>query len=183
MTLAHERLDVYQRAIDFTAWAHQLLDSLPPGLSARSQLERQSCREQWQALRRRARALSSNRARVGSGVLRHPRCPHGKGRSGQYPSGRGQGAIGENCSDANGDAQEIGQDGDVVAPPASASSPAPANTINTSAGEGAEADEASTKSATRTRRRGTGLPVECCPEALPEPVLRNGRGEYLDVTL
>lgn len=42
MTLAHERLDVYQRAIAFTAWAHQLLDSLPPGLAARSQLERVS---------------------------------------------------------------------------------------------------------------------------------------------
>jgi four helix bundle protein len=42
MTLAHERLDVYQRAIDFTSWAHQLLESLPPGLSARTQLERAS---------------------------------------------------------------------------------------------------------------------------------------------
>jgi four helix bundle protein len=42
MTLAHERLDVYQCAIAFTAWAHELLDSLPPGLAARSQLERAS---------------------------------------------------------------------------------------------------------------------------------------------
>jgi four helix bundle protein len=42
MTLAHERLDVYQRALDFTSWAHGLLESLPPGLSARTQLERAS---------------------------------------------------------------------------------------------------------------------------------------------
>jgi four helix bundle protein len=42
MTLAHERLDVYQHAIAFTAWTHQLLDILPPGLAARSQLERAS---------------------------------------------------------------------------------------------------------------------------------------------
>ena len=42
MTLAHERLDVYQRAIEFTAWAHELLHVLSPGLAARSQLERAS---------------------------------------------------------------------------------------------------------------------------------------------
>lgn len=42
MTLAHERLDVYQCAIDFTAWAHELLASLPPGLAAHNQLERAS---------------------------------------------------------------------------------------------------------------------------------------------
>ena len=42
MPLAHERLDVYQRALEFTAWAHGLIDSVPPGHSARTQLERAS---------------------------------------------------------------------------------------------------------------------------------------------
>ena len=42
MPLAHERLDVYRLAIDFTAWAQQLQHSLPAGLAARNQLERAS---------------------------------------------------------------------------------------------------------------------------------------------
>ena len=42
MPLSHERLDVYQRALEIAVWSHELLDALPPGLSARSQLERAS---------------------------------------------------------------------------------------------------------------------------------------------
>lgn len=42
MPLAHERLDVYRCALDFTAWAHELIDSLPPAVAARNQLDRAS---------------------------------------------------------------------------------------------------------------------------------------------
>ena len=42
MPLAHERLDVYRCALDFTAWGHDLIKTLPPGLAARSQLDRAS---------------------------------------------------------------------------------------------------------------------------------------------
>jgi four helix bundle protein len=39
---AHERLDVYQKAIEFVTWGQILLNSLPPGAAARGQLERAS---------------------------------------------------------------------------------------------------------------------------------------------
>lgn len=42
MLFAHERLDVYQKAIEFVAWGQILLDSLPPGATARAHLERAS---------------------------------------------------------------------------------------------------------------------------------------------
>jgi four helix bundle protein len=40
MPFAHERLDVYQQSVLFVAWSRQLVASLPPGESARKQLER-----------------------------------------------------------------------------------------------------------------------------------------------
>jgi four helix bundle protein len=40
MTLAHERLEVYQVAIGFVAWSQGLISSLPAGDPARAQLER-----------------------------------------------------------------------------------------------------------------------------------------------
>lgn len=42
MVFSHERLDVYQRAIEFVAWSGFLAKSLPAGDPARSQLERAS---------------------------------------------------------------------------------------------------------------------------------------------
>ncbi len=42
MVFSHERLDVYQRAIEFVAWSGFLAKSLPVGDPARSQLERAS---------------------------------------------------------------------------------------------------------------------------------------------
>ena len=42
MLFAHERLDVYQKAIEFVAWSQSLLESLPAGSTARAQLERAS---------------------------------------------------------------------------------------------------------------------------------------------
>ena len=40
MKFSHEDLRVYQRSIEFGAWAQPVLERLPPGVSARSQLER-----------------------------------------------------------------------------------------------------------------------------------------------
>jgi four helix bundle protein len=42
MLFAHERLDVYQNAIEFVASGQILMDSLPPGATARAQFERAS---------------------------------------------------------------------------------------------------------------------------------------------
>jgi four helix bundle protein len=38
----HEKLDVYHEAIDFVAWADELLQSIPKSLSVHSQLDRAS---------------------------------------------------------------------------------------------------------------------------------------------
>lgn len=42
MPFAHEKLDVYQEAIRFVAWAHKLLNELPKGFAVRNQLDRAS---------------------------------------------------------------------------------------------------------------------------------------------
>ena len=42
MDFSHERLDVYNQAIDFTAWSQSLVDNLPAHASTRTQLERAS---------------------------------------------------------------------------------------------------------------------------------------------
>lgn len=39
MGFSHERLDVYNQAIEFTAWSQSLLDKLPTHASTRSQLD------------------------------------------------------------------------------------------------------------------------------------------------
>ena len=41
MQFSHEKLVVYQRAIEFVAWTQPIIESLPP-VSARSQLDRSS---------------------------------------------------------------------------------------------------------------------------------------------
>ena len=42
MGFSHERLDVYNRAIEFTAWSQSVVDKLPTHASTRSQLDRAS---------------------------------------------------------------------------------------------------------------------------------------------
>lgn len=42
MGFSHERLDVYNQAIDFAAWSQLLIDKLPGHASTRLQLERAS---------------------------------------------------------------------------------------------------------------------------------------------
>ena len=42
MAFAHEKLDVYQLAIEFVAWTQPLIERLPAKVSARDQLERAS---------------------------------------------------------------------------------------------------------------------------------------------
>ncbi len=39
---SHEKLDAYQKAIEFIAWSQPLLESLPAKVSAKAQLERAS---------------------------------------------------------------------------------------------------------------------------------------------
>jgi four helix bundle protein len=41
-TLDHEKLDVYQKALEFITWTVPLLDNLPAGASVRNQLDRAS---------------------------------------------------------------------------------------------------------------------------------------------
>ena len=42
MALSHERLEVYQAAIEFISWTQPLIETLPAKVSARDQLERAS---------------------------------------------------------------------------------------------------------------------------------------------
>jgi len=42
MSFAHERLDVYQKAIEFVAWTQELIEGLPARASVRDQLDRAS---------------------------------------------------------------------------------------------------------------------------------------------
>ncbi|MHC5114393.1 MAG: four helix bundle protein [Planctomycetota bacterium] len=42
MAFSHDRLVVYRVAIEFVAWSQTIVDVLPPGISARGQLERAS---------------------------------------------------------------------------------------------------------------------------------------------
>jgi four helix bundle protein len=42
MVLGHEKLVVYQKSIEFCAWAGELLDEVPKGVAARDQLDRAS---------------------------------------------------------------------------------------------------------------------------------------------
>jgi four helix bundle protein len=41
-TLDHEKLDVYQRSLEFITWTVPLLNALPSGVSVRNQLDRAS---------------------------------------------------------------------------------------------------------------------------------------------
>jgi len=63
MTFSHERLTVYQRAIQFIAWTQPILESLPARLSARDQLERASTSIPLNIAEGNAKASAKDRAR------------------------------------------------------------------------------------------------------------------------
>lgn len=63
MGSSHERLDVYNQAIDFTAWSQSLVDELPTHASTRSQLDRASASIPLNIAEGNARSSRRDRAR------------------------------------------------------------------------------------------------------------------------
>ena len=63
MVFAHERLDVYQTAIEFVAWSHQVAGTLKPSDSIRSQLERASTSIPLNIAEGNSKASKKDRAR------------------------------------------------------------------------------------------------------------------------
>jgi four helix bundle protein len=60
---AHERLAVYQKSIEFVAWSHLMIESLPTGGPLRSQLERASASIPLNIAEGNAKSSSKDRAR------------------------------------------------------------------------------------------------------------------------
>ncbi len=63
MVFSHEKLKVYQRAIEFVAWTQPLIESLPSKVSVKDQLERASTSIPLNIAEGNARSSQKDRAR------------------------------------------------------------------------------------------------------------------------